>query len=188
MKVLRLEIIAGCMFAGKTYELMRRAARLRSIGKKVVIINHSNDVRGDNQDVIRTHDERKEQAIKVDRLMPLIDIVADAICIDEGQFFPDLIEFIHAIETRDITIIVSGLDGDMNRKPFRQITDLIPMADSFDKLHALERLSNGEIVTANYSLYVGADTGVITGDSPVIGGADKYRAVSRQTYLEYKRK
>jgi thymidine kinase len=176
MKVLRLEIIAGCMFAGKTRELMRRAARLRSIGKKVVMINHSNDTRGENQDVVRTHDEQKEQAIKTNLLMPLINIVADAICIDEGQFFPDLIDFIHAIETRDITVIVSGLDGDMNRKPFRQITDLIPMAESFDKLHALEKLPNGDVVTANYSM-------LIDGDVAVIGGADKYKAVCRETYL-----
>lgn len=182
---MRLELIIGCMFAGKTHELIRRAKRLESIGKKVLMINSSKDTRGMDQKVVRTHDGTEKTAIKTNRLCDLFDnsdiTKYDALCIDEGQFYHDLYEFIESIETVPITVIISGLDGDKDRKPFRQIVDLIPMAEKVDKLHALEPQFNGEIVAANYSVLLSDDQP--DEDGNIIGGANKFRAVSRETYL-----
>lgn len=181
MTVLRLELIIGCMFAGKSTEMIRRANRLRSIHKKILVINHTNDTR--TCESVKTHDDTKMNAIKISRLRDIIrdPIInnADVICIDEGQFFDDIGDFVRSLEHTSKIIIISALDGDRHRNPFRNITDLIPLADSVDKLHALECLPSGDIVEANFSMLIGQDTG----ETVLIGASETYRAVSRHTYL-----
>ncbi|KAJ2999435.1 hypothetical protein HDV02_002920 [Globomyces sp. JEL0801] len=64
--------------------------------------------------------------------------VSNVIFIEEGQFFPDLLEFVKVAVDQDCkTLIVCGLDGDFQRQPIGQMLDLIPLADSVDKLKAL---------------------------------------------------
>ena len=36
----RIEIILGCMFSGKSTELLRRCNRYKAIGKNILLINH----------------------------------------------------------------------------------------------------------------------------------------------------
>lgn len=184
MTVLRFELIIGCMFAGKSSELVRRARRLESVGCKVLMINHDHDTRTCQS--VRTHDGVKVSAVKVSNLTSLIDTTfvqqADVICVDEGQFFPDIGEFIYALEKTPKTVIVAALDGDMHRKPWRNITDLVCLADDVTKLSANERLPSGEIVVANFSMLL--DTTEKCENSIKIGAADTYKAVSRQTYLD----
>ena len=38
-----LEVIMGCMFSGKSTELIRRVHLFQSIGKRVCVINHNTD-------------------------------------------------------------------------------------------------------------------------------------------------
>ena len=119
-KMFRFEIIIGPMFSGKTTELLRRISCLEAIGKKILIINHSLDSRTDNS--VLTHSKHKKKAIKVSKLLPVIDTdsfrEADVIGIDEAQFFDDLYEFILKIEHMNKIVYISGLDGDYLRKPF----------------------------------------------------------------------
>ena len=62
----------------------------------------------------------------------------DTIIVDEGQFFPDLVNTISRwVNNYSVNIIVGGLDGDFQRKPIGQILDLIPMADKCIKLNSL---------------------------------------------------
>ena len=60
----RVEVILGCMFSGKSTELLRRTNRYRAIGKKVLLINHTYDSRTDES--IQTHSNMKQTAIKTD--------------------------------------------------------------------------------------------------------------------------
>ena len=181
MPVLRLEIILGCMFAGKSSELIRRANRLKSIDRKVLLINHEFDTR--TSENVKTHDDVRLEALKVGSLMPIINDPcvkeADAICIDEGQFFNDLYEFVAAHQRVNKTIIVSSLNGDRNMKPFGQALSLIPMCDDLVMLHAIEKLPDGRIVPAPFSMLVDK----CDGDGIIIGAKDKYKAVSRETHL-----
>jgi len=190
MPALRFELIIGCMFAGKSNELVRRAKRLEAVGSKVLMVNHDHDTRTCKS--VKTHDGVKVSAVKVSSLMSLIGTSflqeADAICIDEGQFFADIGEFITSLELysalmgRSKTIVVSSLDGDMNRKPWRNITDLVCLADSVTKVSALERLPDGEIVEANFSMLI-SDKEKHESNEVKIGAAETYKAVSRQTYI-----
>ena len=96
----QLEIIIGCMFSGKTTEMLRRVSRYEAIGKKILIINHSLDTRTD--DSVCTHNKHKKKAIKTKKLLSLLDNKkfkeAEVIGIDEAQFFNDLYKFILCIE------------------------------------------------------------------------------------------
>ena len=71
MNKTRVEIILGCMFSGKSTELIRRTTRYKAIGKKVLLINHLNDTRTDSS--VKTHSNIKEKAIKVKSLLPVIE-------------------------------------------------------------------------------------------------------------------
>ena len=66
----RIEIILGCMFSGKSTELLRRCNRYHAIGKTIILINHALDTRTD--DSIQTHDGTKSVAIKLNKLMDFI--------------------------------------------------------------------------------------------------------------------
>ena len=94
----RIEIILGCMFSGKSTELIRRCNRYHAIGKTVTLINHALDTRTD--DSIKTHDGSKSVAIKLTKLMDFIHVRdyrqalydCSVIGIDEAQFFDDLVD------------------------------------------------------------------------------------------------
>ena len=77
------------MFSGKSTELMRRVDRLKSIGTRCLVINHTNDTRVEG-DFAQTHDGKRTEAKKTDDLL-LVDVRPyDAIAIDEAQFFTNL--------------------------------------------------------------------------------------------------
>ena len=121
----RIEIILGCMFSGKSTELLRRCNRYKAIGKQILLINHENDTRTDNK--IKTHNNVTQEAVKISKMSELFsnhnDVFnnADVIGIDEAQFFDDLHSFVEKAESYNKIIIISGLDGDSNRKPFGEI-------------------------------------------------------------------
>ena len=101
----RIEIILGCMFSGKSTELMRRCSRDEVIGKNVLYINHSFDTR--TGDFIQTHSSYRKNALKISllSLIPEKDFNdADVIGIDEAQFFPDLYEFVLKCEEKNKNI------------------------------------------------------------------------------------
>jgi thymidine kinase len=155
-----LEIILGGMYAGKTSRLVEIYKQCKFCNIPVAVINHSIDTRYDNDfdDLLSTHDKIKIPCIKTEKLF---DIWADHITLDEdnqtisrvkdkskigisevilineGQFFPDLEEFVKILLKNNKKIYVCGLDGDFERKKFGQILDLIPLCDKVTKLTSL---------------------------------------------------
>jgi thymidine kinase len=63
--------------------------------------------------------------------------------VDEGQFFPDLLDFAQAFTSSGKTLIVAGLNGHFRRKPFRRILDLISRSESLTKLSAVWTVTGG---------------------------------------------
>jgi len=126
------------MFAGKSTTILGILRRHAFIGRKTMCVTSSLDSRSSSR--IMSHDNESYPAIAVYQLMPLLSskefAESAAIIIEEAQFFHDLKEFVlAAIDTK--IVIVVGLDGDSNRRPFGQILDLIPFCDSVQKLTAL---------------------------------------------------
>jgi thymidine kinase len=175
---MKVEIILGPMFSGKSTELIRRTSRLEAIGKNIVYINHVYDTRTD--DYIQTHSNTKKLAKKLANLVDLADDElrnAEVIAIDEAQFFGDLYSFVLYCEKHNKHVIIAGLDGDYNRKQFGQILECIPLCDSVVKLTAMDMIDK-DGTEAIFSKRITNSENTVE-----IGAADKYVAVSRKNYL-----
>jgi thymidine kinase len=152
-----LEIILGSMYSGKTSRLVEIYKQCKFCNITVAVINHSIDNRYDDN-LLSTHDKIKIPCIKTEKLFDLwseyisfegnIELISrvkdkfkvatsDVILINEGQFFPDLFDFVNKLLTLDKKVYVCGLDGDFERKKFGSILDLIPLCDKVNKLTSL---------------------------------------------------
>jgi thymidine kinase len=156
-----LELILGGMYAGKTSRLVEIYKQCKFCNIPVIVINHSIDNRYDDNDTdlyLSTHDQVKIPCIKTEllfdiwsndinmehniQLVPRVNdkikiATSEVILINEGQFFPDLEEFVKTLLTFSKKIYVCGLDGDFERKKFGKILDLIPLCDKVTKLTSL---------------------------------------------------
>jgi len=170
----RIDIIIGCMFSGKTTELIRRVSRYQSINKKCIIINSNTDTR--NKEGVMTHSGNKVNAIKTQNLMDITNKLYDIeiIGVDESQFFNDLYKFALWCECNGKVLIIAGLDGDINRKPFGQILSCIPLCDTVIKMTALDKDGSQAIFTRKK---------ISNSNLVEIGESDIYEAVSRRNYL-----
>jgi len=135
-----LEIIIGPMFAGKSSALLSRIRRSRAIGKNVMVITSSLDNRYSVKSVT-SHDKDSVAALAVDSLVPCLKlpefIAGNLIVVEEAQFFSDLRWFIEDALLQKKNLVICGLDGDTEARPFGQILDCIPLADSVVKMTAL---------------------------------------------------
>ena len=89
-----LKVILGCMFSGKTTELIKEYNRHKACGIRSCFVNHSADDRyGSGTTTTITHNQN---SITYDKsCKKLTDILweasnYDAFFINEGQFFDDL--------------------------------------------------------------------------------------------------
>ena len=135
-----IDIILGCMFSGKTTELITICKKWKAINNNVTCINYAEDKRYGDDDYIYSHSLEKIKCISVIKLKDIPSEIIDTshvIIINEGQFFGDLLECCkYWADELNKHIIVSGLDGDFKREKFGQILDLIPLCDSIKKTTA----------------------------------------------------
>ena len=186
----KLDLIIGNMFSGKSTELIRRINNLSSINKKIIVINYLYDNRY-SSDSVSTHTSISVKCLKVEKLCSIKGEIlnnCDYIFIDEGQFFSDLYDFVtYYTDVVNKHIIISGLDGDSNRKKFGQMLDLIPICDSVMKLQAYcINCSDGTYgpFTKKINSLDSLDNTNTNTNSPIdIGGKEKYIPVCRYHYL-----
>eukprot|EP00898_Chlorokybus_atmophyticus_P005801 jgi/Chlat1/6221/Chrsp44S09039 len=146
----RIELIFGPMFSGKTTELARRAGRLIRQGKNCLIVKYKGDVRY-NARRLATHDTVVDwtcEARPCVALAEVANVVAGgaycAIAIDEGQFFADVVEYCERWANEGKIVIVAALDGTFERKPFKRVLELVPLAESVVKLNAVCTSCHGD--------------------------------------------
>ena len=182
----KLDIIVGCMFSGKSTELLKRLLIASELGLKVLYINHTFDTRSEH--IFSTHhpflvpkNHDNIDFISLKSLKGIRKEEYDVIGIDEAQFFDNYLqEFckVH-VEIYNRHVIVSGLDADSKREKFGYILDLIPLADSIKKLRSYcydcGPKKNKALFSYKYSV---DDTQV------VVGGKDKYKPLCRKCYLK----
>uniref|UniRef100_A0A4W6CA72 Thymidine kinase n=1 Tax=Lates calcarifer TaxID=8187 RepID=A0A4W6CA72_LATCA len=140
-----------------------------------LVIKYAKDTRYSDAGMA-THDKNTMEAVPANCLGDVRSLALNAcvIGIDEGQFFPDTVEFCEEMANLGKTVIVAALDGTFQRKAFGNILNLVPLAESVVKLHAVCMQCYKE---AAYTKRIGAEKEV-----EVIGGADKYQAVCRKCY------
>lgn len=100
----------------------------------------------------------------------------DVIAVDEGQFFPDIVDWAEAAANRGKVVVICGLDGTFQRRAFGQLLHLIPMCESVTKLTAVCKCCGAD---ASFSKRISADTEI-----EVIGGQDKYIPVCRRCFFD----
>ncbi len=175
----KLSLIIGPMFSGKSTLLLTRYRRYRIAGKRCILIKYAGDNRYDDSDsMIVTHDKIKYEAVACSKLSELEQFVQafDVICIDEIQFYPDAAEVADRWANMGKIVEVCGLNGDYQRKPFEQISRLIPLSDDIQHVKAVCRDSG---LDAAFSQRISNEEG-----QEVIGGQDKYQAISRATLVK----
>ena len=139
-----INLTLGCMFSGKTSALLNVAKLNKLIGKNVLLINFNQDSRYSSSDKITTHDKVSidcktcgEDLMDVFKNYNQEYMDSQVICINEGQFFRNLVSFCLMACNQNKEIHVCGLDGDFQMRKFGQILDVIPMADEVVKKQAL---------------------------------------------------
>jgi thymidine kinase len=136
-----LEIAIGPMFASKTSWLIQLYNQYTVYTTKIIVVNYIDDKRyGENSVTMCTHNHITIPCLNTKKLYDLniLDDEIDIILVNEGQFFPDLVEWTkEMVDTRGKKVYICGLDGDYKREKFGDILQLIPLCDKVSKLTAL---------------------------------------------------
>ncbi len=163
------------MFSGKTTELFRRIKRYTAAHEDCIVIRYDKDNRYSAQHA-STHDKEMLRATGAATLASVVDLVEDydVVGIDEGQFYPDVVEMSELFASQGKKVVISALDGDFRRKPFGRVLELVPMAESITKLTAVCTFCHAD---APFTRRITSETAI-----EVIGGADKYVASCRACF------
>ncbi len=134
-----IEVVCGCMFSGKTEELIRRLRRAQIAKQRVMIFRPKIDNRY-SPDRIVSHDTQSLDSIVIDNANEIAALASNAqvIGIDEGQFFSsDLITVCEELANNGKRVIVAGLDQDYRGKPFEPIPHLLAISEYITKTLAI---------------------------------------------------
>lgn len=134
-----IEVIVGCMFSGKTEELIRRIRRAQIARQQVAIFKPAIDNRFSSDHIV-SHSDLKIPSTVVASSAEILPLSADAqvIGIDEGQFFDmGLVEVAEALALQGRRVIIAGLDQDYRGKPFEPMPQLLAIAEYITKTLAI---------------------------------------------------
>lgn len=134
-----IEVITGCMFSGKTEELIRRLRRAKIAKQKVVIFKPIIDTRFSNNSIV-SHSEQSLPSVLIKDVKEILNLVEDAqvVGIDEAQFFSsDIISVCNTLADDGKRVIVAGLDMDYRGVPFEPMPQLLSVAEYITKSLAI---------------------------------------------------
>ena len=134
-----VEAIVGCMFSGKTEELIRRLNRARYATPRVVVFKPAIDQRYAAEAVV-SHSALRFPCVPVNTASRILDQVDDALVvgIDEAQFFDaTLVEVAERLADDGRRVVVAGLDQDFRGQPFEPMPRLMAVAEYVTKTLAV---------------------------------------------------
>lgn len=135
-----LEVICGCMFAGKTEELIRRINVLSYARKNILVFKPKIDDRYSTTE-IASHAGSKVPCIVISEAKEILNHVnydTDVVAIDEVQFFDeDVVDICEYLADSGLRVMVAGLDKDFRGEPFGVLPDLLTRAEFVTKLTAV---------------------------------------------------
>lgn len=134
-----LDLISGCMFSGKTQELIRRLDQARYAGFRIQAFKPALDDRYAIE-AVASHRQIRFPAIAVpdvDAIRGQLGNDTRVVGIDEAQFFDDsLVALVEDLANRGRHVMVAGLDLDFLARPFGPMPLLAAYADRLTKLQA----------------------------------------------------
>ena len=135
-----LEVICGCMFAGKTEELIRRINVLSYARKNILVFKPKIDDRYSTTE-IASHAGSKVPCIVISEAKEILNHVnydTDVVAIDEVQFFDeDVVDICEYLADSGLRVMVAVLDKDFRGEPFGVLPDLLTRAEFVTKLTAV---------------------------------------------------
>ena len=178
-----VETISGCMFAGKTEELIRRIKVLEFAKKEILVFKPSIDNRYSDTMVV-SHAGSKVESIVVHKAEEILEHVKDTtevVAIDEVQFFDDdICEVCNILADKGKRVMAAGLDTDFRGEPFGPMPKLITQAEFVTKLTAVCSCC-GAPATRTQRIIDGKPASY---DDPIIlvGAAESYEARCRHCH------
>ena len=173
-----IEMITGCMFSGKTEELIRRLNRAIIAGQKVEIFKPKIDTRYSKREIV-AHNSQRIISTSVEFANDILMLAdqSNVVGIDEAQFFDkDIVEVANQLANMKKRVIISGLDMDYQGKPFLQVANLLASADHVSKFQAV-CVKCGE--PANYSHRI-----IKSEVRVIIGEKETYEPRCRKCFFE----
>jgi len=141
-----IEVIVGCMFSGKSEELIKQIRRANIAKQRIQTFKPRIDSRYHEKDVA-SHDQTRASATPVTdarELESLIEPSTVVVAIDEGQFFgEDIVDVASRLAGQGKRVIVAGLDTDWRGRPFGPMPHLMAVAEVVRKQHAICRVCGG---------------------------------------------
>lgn len=135
-----IEVISGCMFAGKTEELIRRINVLSYAKKNIIVFKPKIDNRYSDSEIV-SHSGAKVPCLVVEKaqdILKKIEADTEVVAIDEVQFFDkDIIEVCEYLADKGIRVMVAGLDKDFRGESFGVMPELLTRAEFVTKLTAV---------------------------------------------------
>jgi len=134
-----IEVIVGCMFSGKTEELIRRLRRAEIARQRVAIFKPRIDTRF-SVDHLVSHSDARYRATVVEHSSEVLSQAGEAqvVGVDEGQFFDNgIVEVAEELAGLGKRVIVAGLDQDFRGKPFDPMPQLLAVAEYITKTLAI---------------------------------------------------
>ncbi len=140
-----IEVITGCMYSGKSEELIRRLRRCQIAGLHTLVMKPAIDDRY-SAGSVATHIGETLKAIPVSNIAEVRVHLAEhpfastgqVIGLDEVQFLDDeIVDVLEGQANRGRRVIVAGLDLDSDGKPFGPMARLLAVADKVTKLTAV---------------------------------------------------
>ncbi len=135
-----IETISGCMFAGKTEELIRRIKVLEFAKKEIMVFKPRIDDRYSQTRVVSHAGSSVESHVISDaaEILDMIKPTTQVVAIDEAQFFDNNIcDVCNELADRGIRVMAAGLDTDFKGEPFGPMPQLITEAEFVTKLAAV---------------------------------------------------
>jgi thymidine kinase len=174
----KIEVICGCMFSGKTEELIRRVRRAQIAKLSVIVFKPFIDSRYSTNEIVSHNNMKIEsRSLKSSIQIKNYSLDFDVIGIDEAQFFDkDILKVCQQLALYGKRVLIAGLDKDYRGLPFGSMPQLMCEADYLDKLRAIcVKCSRSASFTKRISTEV---------DQVVIGELDKYEARCRKCFID----
>ena len=171
-------MIAGCMFSGKTEELIRRLKRAKLANQKVEIFKPKTDTRYSDREVV-SHDARAILSTPVETASSILLLTSDVevVGIDEAQFFDEaLVDVCNKLADSGVRVIAAGLDMDYLGKPFGPMPGLLAIAEEVTKVHAI-CMRCGSLASYSYRI-ADSDKQVLLGEK------DNYEPLCRECFVK----
>lgn len=172
-----IEIICGCMFSGKTEELISRINLAISDGDSVAVFKPKLDIRYDLEEIV-SHNNTRFSAKALDLSNDILKMSedADVIAIDEAQFFDSEIVLVaNTLANLGKRVIIAGLDMDFRGNPFGSMPQLLAVAEHVTKLKAKCAISGED---ASFSFRLNKEN-----ETVVLGAAEKYQPRNRKYFF-----